>query len=339
ESRMSHLVLHIGTHKTGTTHIQNTLFANRTQLLAHGLCYPKIGRASGQHVLTTQWIKTLPDFYASRTSAVDDWASITPEQETVLLSSEEFSRAGPDRVNFTELAELARGFTQTTIICVLRTPIDFLQSSYLEVIKKRDCAPIGTFVQEVMDPGTPDPLHYDPNPLLDQLQAQVPSARLVFLPYEATRRGPGGLVGGVLAAAGCSIAPEALTKTATAKANISAPVLSAWMAHQISRPAPAGPGLIDLATQALAPSLGETSPRLFTQAEHVALHDHFAPCIARFERRVRVFAPEFQADPFPPLTGRFGRDDVPATAWARYARLIHDARRSTGVLAALSTAA
>lgn len=37
---MSRLIIHIGTHKTGTTSIQKTMFASRTRLRERGICYP-----------------------------------------------------------------------------------------------------------------------------------------------------------------------------------------------------------------------------------------------------------------------------------------------------------
>ncbi|MEM9268731.1 MAG: hypothetical protein AAGA78_07320, partial [Pseudomonadota bacterium] len=270
--------------------------------------------------------KTLPPLYASKTTPAEDWASVTPDADMVLLSSEEFSRAAPDRVNFAELAGFAQNFDELTIVCVLRTPIDFLQSSYLEVIKKRDCAPIGAFVQSVLDPQVTDALHYDPNPLLDQLQAQLPTARLIFLPYARSRKGPGGLVGALFSALGVAFPVADLVLVAKERANVSAPVLAAWMAHQISRPAAAGRGLIDLADRALAPEIGDLVPSLFTQDERTALYDFFAPRIERFDARVQAFDPTYRSDSFPSLGGRFGREGVSPTAWARFARFIYEAR-------------
>ena len=60
---MPRLVLHIGTHKTGTTSLQNHWHANRQALSQVGIVYPDLTPHSGHHGFLTDWI-ALPQVYA-----------------------------------------------------------------------------------------------------------------------------------------------------------------------------------------------------------------------------------------------------------------------------------
>ena len=54
---MSRIVIHIGTHKTATTHLQDTFHKNRALLKTHGVTFPYIGWTRGQHGLASAWIR------------------------------------------------------------------------------------------------------------------------------------------------------------------------------------------------------------------------------------------------------------------------------------------
>lgn len=94
---MAKLVLHIGTHKTGTTMIQNRLHAARGDLAEQGVIYPDAGQHTGHHWALTDWI-ALPAAYTRRGGGVTGLTTLAERWRdtaaTVLLSSEEFSRAG-----------------------------------------------------------------------------------------------------------------------------------------------------------------------------------------------------------------------------------------------------
>ena len=72
---MSEIILHVGTHKTGTTTIQDTLFHNRELLRARGVVYPRIGLIAPHHNLVTRWID-LPLQFRARRSALANWESL-----------------------------------------------------------------------------------------------------------------------------------------------------------------------------------------------------------------------------------------------------------------------
>ena len=115
---MSGFVLHIGTHKTGTTALQRTLGAARLPLRTHGIVYPRLHlREPGHHMLVGPWI----DRYHDRRATIGLWRGLAKShaggKATLVLSSEEFSRARPQSVDFTELAGLVAGFGRRTVVC------------------------------------------------------------------------------------------------------------------------------------------------------------------------------------------------------------------------------
>ena len=90
---MAKVILHIGTHKTATTTIQDTFHANTDLLAAHGVIYPRYNRITGHHGLVHDW-GSLPDVYrlpggsrATLTRLVNEYAH---RDVTVVLSSEEW---------------------------------------------------------------------------------------------------------------------------------------------------------------------------------------------------------------------------------------------------------
>ena len=54
----------------------------------------------------------------------------------MVLSSEEFSRARPQSVDFAELAGFVAGFDRRRVVCYLRNQADYIQSVYLQVLKR-----------------------------------------------------------------------------------------------------------------------------------------------------------------------------------------------------------
>ncbi len=321
---MSEICIHIGTHKTGTTHIQNTLHANRRLLRKNGLFYPDIGRATGQHVLTTRWITSLPAVYQARRDVLANWSKIEPKDGIVFLSSEEFSRAAPDRVNWAELKTLLSRFERIRILCVLRNPVDFLQSTYLEVIKSRNLIPVPQFVTQTLDPSHQDRLYFDPNPLLDQLLLDFPCADLKFIAYEQARANSGGLLGAIFTHLGVDCEVSELTAADPALANVSHSPLVAWAAHQVSMPASASNRLLDITAGVMRDLFGERKTSLFSRTERALLREEFATKLDRFDARVQAFDPDFRSDPLPG-DDLLCRGELGAPFWVNQSRAIHAA--------------
>jgi len=95
-TQFTHCIVHAGTHKTGTTTVQNVLHAHRAELAASGFFYPAMGRKGRDHNPLAHRLATCTD---------DDLASVRDEltgrsardgvrlggAARLLLSAEEFS--------------------------------------------------------------------------------------------------------------------------------------------------------------------------------------------------------------------------------------------------------
>ena len=138
------VLMHVGTHKTGSTSIQWGLTHARDMLAAAGICYPKIGCPErwrfGQHDLAWSQIRRATHLPGNITDGrtfdqgarVALWQSLREEIDassahTIVISSEEF-----DVLDAEEIAAVgeALGDHDVTPIVFLRNIADLIESSY-----------------------------------------------------------------------------------------------------------------------------------------------------------------------------------------------------------------
>jgi hypothetical protein len=131
------LFLHIGTHKTGSTSLQNRLHTSREALLKHGILYPETGLSGTAHH-ELAWKAGLgardwdPDYLSRSFRAIATEA----EQlgvDTVVLSSEEFSSVRKVKA-FQELSELF----DVRVVAYLRKQDRYLESTYNQHVRMYD---------------------------------------------------------------------------------------------------------------------------------------------------------------------------------------------------------
>lgn len=156
------LILHAGTHKTGTTAIQAFCAANRDALAKQGLFYPTLPlhgkKAVQQHHDIAHALAEKSQRLTIKTASklVGNWAQELQGTDTTLLLSAEplwrqFGASGPchegsvdqedqwlaeRRAYLLKLADVLKGF-DATVVLVFRNPIDFIQSLYIENINTR----------------------------------------------------------------------------------------------------------------------------------------------------------------------------------------------------------
>lgn len=136
---MDRLILHVGTHKTGTTALQQFFWMNRERLRARGVLYPE---GFGTHHATLAAAVgqgnpgPLQGVLESREAA---------KAPTVLISSENFWRQAE------KLAFVRERARQVTIVLYLRRQDHYVQSMYQENVKNPEKLGTKTFAEYYAD--------------------------------------------------------------------------------------------------------------------------------------------------------------------------------------------
>lgn len=135
-------VLHIGTHKTGTTSLQIWFDAASEVMSQQGVLYPVAGRPDssfedryGHHRLAFGVQKKYG------VNGTEDWDRVKREAElsranTLLLSSENFTHLDADGIEL--VRELLSDYDVHIVVC-FRNPADFLVSSWKQGVKTGKC--------------------------------------------------------------------------------------------------------------------------------------------------------------------------------------------------------
>ncbi len=334
---MARVVLHIGTHKTATTTIQD-MFAHNAALLAeHGLIYPALGRATGHHGLVMDWNKGLPPAYALKDGALGTLRHIAKSyadgDQTVFLSSEEFSRGNENgRPDFLAIREALSQLDRIEIVCVLREQWQFIQSIYLEVSKARQPQrPPQTF-QTVLAENMLEGLWTDYSLLYDHLLQSFAPDEITFLDFDQIRHAPGGVLGQMLRHLGLRLSVKDLAVVNGGRSNPSPGALANWAANIIAEPGVAPFWLIKAVTGAFEVQFGGTRPNcIWTREERRALADYAARCNAQLTQRLALHQPGFMVtctadadDQMSPGGAGVYREDISTEFWVRTNRWIFD---------------
>jgi hypothetical protein len=139
------LILHAGTHKTGTKTLQHCLFANRDALADAGVAYPPLSAPADFNYLVQAFTGVYPISPDEAVATVEHAARLVGDSGTVIVSAEDLSACclgmrlweGLDRRDFRHLqrgylAKTADAFKRFDIMPVLmfRRADEFAQSLY-----------------------------------------------------------------------------------------------------------------------------------------------------------------------------------------------------------------
>lgn len=332
---MAKVVLHIGTHKTATTTIQDMFSLNAGLLAQHGLIYPhlypRLPAVTGHHGLVMDW-NPLPKHYELPGGSVAALSRIAANHagsdRTVFLSSEEFSR-GRDgaRVDFTALRQALSAFDEIEVICVLREQWQFVQSIYLEVSKIQVPPRPPQFVEMVLRDDIVEGLWTDYNKLYDHLLQSFAPEEITLLDFDSCRRAEGGMIGTLLAHLGVPLQASDLELIHGGHSNTSPQPLPAWAANLITEPHVAPRDFVDtVVTKAFAGQFGPKARGiLWSREECRALRDY-----AR-DRNERLAArkPGFALSVTPQREDDIYREDLRADFWLRCNRWTFTSLKST----------
>lgn len=321
---MAKVILHIGTHKTATTTIQDTFLANAGRLAEHGLIYPALGRVTGHHGLVYDWAR-LPPVYELPEGSRAAFRALAEKhadgEDTLFLSSEEFSRCGEGRVDLAEIRDLLAPFAEIEVVCTLRIQWQFLQSVYLELAKNRTPPRPPQLVKPVIDSGMFAGLCVDYNLLLDRLETVFAPEEITLFDYQSSRSAPGGILGTYLRHLGVALEADTLEKVNEGNSNVSPMPLASWASNILAEPKVATPWLINRATAMLREHFGETVETcLFTDGEIKMLREHFTPLNEALAERRRARQPGFALTEITPPPETVRRDGIDPSFWTRFCR-------------------
>jgi hypothetical protein len=194
------IVLHIGTHKTGTTSIQKALYLGREALAAAGVLYPTTDFDRGVRQKLRKQGEMSAVARRGRPRAVErERSALVSEFEasdahTMIISEEGLSGPNPHCAEF--FAPLAVDY-QLDVVCYLRRQDLFVESFFNQIIKRAERSLGDNIIDYLNSERTRARLDY--HAMLSRWQA-LPS-RVTALDFSAEIR-QGGLLKSFLRAAG-----------------------------------------------------------------------------------------------------------------------------------------
>ncbi|MEA1052920.1 hypothetical protein U5801_24380 [Lamprobacter modestohalophilus] len=349
---MSRIVLHIGLHKTGTTSLQAFCAEHRNALRSAGVCYPDLG-TDAQHALLAEQMPWLERFRYGP-SERDAWdfalaAYRSTGAHTLLLSSEEFSRADPVSVDMAQLAaqlndQLAAAQPtqhaappRVSLLCTLREQIGLIESLYGQDARWDAPPSLAEVYDQALSSNRVSGIFLDFGALRQHLLSGFAPHQLHFLSYRQASAQPGGLIGTFLRLLSQPPAPlaaatpskpvtEPLTETLSAPLanfsarNVSPSPVALWAAHELTRPDKASKALVARAQQLLKRHLRGQRIGLFTPSERERLSQHFNALNRRFLAQLPSTAPA--PNLALPSAQEYGlcRSDLDRAFWVQLAR-------------------
>jgi hypothetical protein len=184
--RAKRVYFHIGAPKTGTTYLQNVLFANRPELADRGVLYPYTDQ--GQSFRSMQDFRGVGWGRGTASEFAGEWEQIASRArewhgDTVIVSNELLGGATPERI------EAGLATVEPAEAHVVFTARDFarqLVSDWQEHIKHKHTITLEQFVDDLIEYGikAPEPFGemfwgmHDAAYILDRWSAFVPADRI-----------------------------------------------------------------------------------------------------------------------------------------------------------------
>ena len=142
--------LHIGLPKTGTTHLQGILWANKGELLGQGILLP--GRSSRQHLWASGAVREDPRLRRRMPEAMQAWEQLAAEvnawRGTALVSHEFFAAATAEQA-VRALALLdddeAPGTTEVHVVLTARETLSLVTARWQEFVKNGASVPVDDY--------------------------------------------------------------------------------------------------------------------------------------------------------------------------------------------------
>jgi hypothetical protein len=151
------IIIHAGTHKTGTTFLQSFLSLNYKRLLDKGILFPlsgKIGKFSGHHNIA--WQLNDDERFKKKYGTLEELCSEIKQSKcrTIILSSEDFGfiHLSMDKLHFVKQKFNELGYRVEAILC-FREPVSYADSLYCELLKYGLDVSFNDFIDEIIENG------------------------------------------------------------------------------------------------------------------------------------------------------------------------------------------
>ena len=151
------IIIHAGTHKTGTTYLQSFLSLNYNYLLDEGILFPlcgRLGRFGGHHNIA--WQLNEDERFKKKYGTFESLCfEITQSKcRTIILSSEdfEFLHLNTDKLHFLKKKFNELGYVVKVILC-FREEISYADSLYCELLKYGMDVSFDDFINEIIENG------------------------------------------------------------------------------------------------------------------------------------------------------------------------------------------
>lgn len=324
---MSKIIIHIGTHKTATTYIQEIFFKNRNLLARENIIFPDIGRSDGHHSLATEWIK-MNEHYQLPVRPKQVWDNLIEEyadqDKTIFLTSEEFSRLRPTSVNMKQLRDRLARFDEVEVVCVLRNQLSFVQSVYTEICKKRSIEDLGEFINKALKKRIVSGLAVDYNKLYDHILTGFNADEIRLVSFENLAKAKDGVIGEFLKIMGTNLQCSALKFLPKGHSNVSPDPLTLWLANTASLPKIVTPALLEAANKTLMQEFGhDFKTTLFSHAEVIEYAKIFEPLNRTLEQRVANHQSDFILAPVMVSPDHIHRNAIGKNFWSGFSREIY----------------
>ena len=298
---MSRIIIHIGTHKTATSYIQNLFRINRGLLKQHEIIYPLISRKMGQHALVGVWNKQfLPDSKFDPIAAWKDVSKTYAKHDcTVFISSEELSRFhGSAGVSPQQLRELVADFDEVKLIYTLRNQAHFLQSIYHQVARNRVLDHPEIILEAALKTHLSEQLSLNYNKVYSQLIQTFRRTEICLISYDQAIKKKGGIAQAILNEIGSDIRFDQLETSNHQENNISAWPLAIFSACVLAGHTVPTKNQVQSMQNLLLETYGKNAKTtIFTASEISNLADMFDPLNDELHKRTAFYLPEFQVGP------------------------------------------
>ena len=324
---MSRLILHVGTHKTGTSSVQSVLYANRLQLAGSGIIYPEPYFGVEHHSLIGS-LQELAPAYLPPSGRMALWQamadSYAASDACVIISSEMMSVAAAARPEFlTEVVQIIERFDELVVVCFFRNQVSYFQAGYLEKSKKRQPMALVDRVSKLLNLQNGSDRDLNHGRLYTRFKQVFGARSICALSYEAHATSPTGVLDAILSRTGHSVRANDLGDLSDLGSNRSPDPLATYVARQVFDVPVLHPSMIGYARTALDRLYGEGHPStLLTRTEIVALKEVFGASNRQFDDELVRDGHAPLSLPFPDWSEYIHREDLHAGYWLELARLM-----------------